>query len=493
VKDGVGLTETGEPVCNLPLFASSGESYLWVTIDPAALLTPMVDAFGHLPSFTYQVTASHEDLPEGVPYVVTTKLTRFGFTNGRNNRPPKGIRRDAQHVVWTPQDMMRNPLEVLGGNSHAHLLRFATDLRDWCKQQDIPLPTSLSGIGASLLRDSRFWPNARGRVPRATNERIRPYLPGVYSELRTATNQRRNAVAIDQKRAYHRAAQEVANPDPSTLFARGYFMHPDSDPARRAWTKPGCPVYERTVKQPGLLALWATSRPTHSDETRAPATDFSGTQLIYLWTNELGEALDRGLQVHHLVAAWTSTNADPGLPVYGKWALGQIDEADEYRRQWLKPTLHTVYGLLAARTRKLKIGHRHGRGVPATYVLGRSMEVPVMENALRHSATTVNVAGLGTLQAEIRLRSMKMANRLLAEGVEVLHVHADGLHVAGYVPLIEENDRWSMDTLTSLVYLDRVSYMSKEVDCLPGRDARLRADLRRHHAKLLTYPLPGRT
>lgn len=483
VIDGIGLTEHGEPVQNLPLFASSSASHLWITIDPANLLNKMRDRFEHLPSFNYQLTATAEDVPDDVPTMTTTRLVRFGFTNGRKNRPPKGIRREGQHVVWTPQDMMRNPLSVMDGNRHGDLLKFATDVREWCKEQDIPLPTSLAGIAASLLRDSRFYPEARGRVPRATNERVRPYLPGVYSELRAPTLHRRQAVALDQRRAYHRAAQEIPLPDPTTLFARGYFNDPENSPV---WAKPGDPVYERTMAEPGLVCLSATSRRTLKDETRPPAIDFVGNRRVYLWTNEVQECVDRGLLIWGMTAAWTSTKPDTGMPIYGKWAQAEIDAGSEYRRRWLKPTLHSTYGLLAARTRRLRIGYRVGRGEQQVYLLGAGHEIPVREVSSRaHAPATMNTAMLGTLQAEIRLRSLKMANALMAEGVDVLHVHADGLHIAGTIPLMADDGAWTMDTLTKLVYLDRVSWMSEEGDCLPGRDQRARAELLRHHANLI--------
>lgn len=93
------------------------------------------------------------------------------------------------------------------------------------------------------------------------------------------------------------------------------------------------------------------------------------------------------------------------------------------------------------------------------------------------SATT-NVAALGTLQAEIRQRSLKMARALSEEGVEVLHIHADGIHVAGALPLL--TDEWSITPATNLSYIDRVSWTSEERDVLPGRDECQRIELRKH-------------
>ena len=214
---------------------------MWVTIDPVSLLLTLQGAFGDIPAFTYQLIESAEvaGSVEGAYVDSTARLTRFGFKCRCSKEhkaehgctcgnPPR--RKDALHIVWSPGDMSRNPAGYIEQYTHGGLLKFGIDVRDWCKEQNVPLPTSLAGIANALLRDPRFWPEARGRVPKATNERTREYLPGVYSQLLARTRVRHQAVAIDQRTAYHRAAQEVATPDPTTLFARGYFTQPDTGP-----------------------------------------------------------------------------------------------------------------------------------------------------------------------------------------------------------------------------------------------------------------------
>jgi hypothetical protein len=118
------------------------------------------------------------------------------------------------HIVWSIPDMMRDPTKLLNDGTPGDMLRFAKDVRDWCKDNNIPLPTALSGIASSLMRDERFYPE-RGRIPKATNERLRPLLPGVYSELRAQTTKTyRTAVSLDQRRAYHRGADSPASRTP---------------------------------------------------------------------------------------------------------------------------------------------------------------------------------------------------------------------------------------------------------------------------------------
>lgn len=484
--EGFGVLETGEPVANLHTFAASMESHIWVTSDPAALLEHMLVAFEDEPHFNYQIVSSRDD-SEG-PVFETTRLTRFGFRcdcddDTRETCPYRKHR--AMHIVWSPRDMMRDPTRSVQAHTVPNLLRFASDVRAFCHEQGLPIPTTLPGIASSLLRDERFWPEDRGRVPRATNDRLRPLLPGVYSELRAKTGQHYQAVGLDQRTAYHRAAQETPTPDPTTLFARGYFSNPDEAPI---WCSPGDVLYDRIVGQPGVVCATVSVRPLRKGEVRPPALT-PGRHRIYIWTNELPYCETHGMQVHALHAAWTSNLMDDGLPRYGAYAETQIRAADDYRKVWLKPTLHAAYGLLGARPRNLSIGHYRGKGNPAVRLLGLGHEFLVHERQLGSlQSATVNVAMLGTLQAEIRLRSFKMATALMSEGVEVLHIHADGIHVHGALPLLD--DSWSIKPLDNLTYLDRVSWLSDQGDILPGRDRKDRADERRHRADMLALMPP---
>lgn len=491
VHNRTGVTEHGEVVTDLPAYALDHDTHVWVTMDPAWLLSVMLAAFTTIPAFNYQIVHSTEHVVRGAFVENGARLTRFGFKCrcDKDDRkawgcacgcPPK--RKGAMNTVWSPGDMSRNPGDYMDEFNHTGLLKFATDVRGWCDDQNLPLPTSLSGIAASLLRDSRFWPAARGRVPTATNERVRAWLPGVYSELRTEPGDTHHAVAIDQRTAYHRAAQEVATPDPTTLFARGYFLDPEHSPV---WAEPETPVFTRTIAQPGVIFITYSARPVRKHEARSPAIT-PGTGRAAVWTNEVPHLESMGVTVTGIIAAWTSCDPDAGLPRYGHWAQARITESDGYRKRWLKPTLHAVYGLLAMRTRQVSIGHLRGSGQRDTFILGAGREFPVHRHDLPPlPSPTTNTTMLGVLQAEIRVRSFKMATALSMEGVKILHIHADGLHVEGALPLL--TDAWSITPRTNLQYIDRVSWLSDEGDVLPGRDERKRVETRRHHARLIRH------
>lgn len=461
---------------------------LWVTIDTVSLLHTMLERYENVRAFNYQVIESREAEDDGVNHS-SARLVRFGFkcrctkeeresVGCTCGNPPK--RKDAMHVVWNPADMGRDPTGYMNGYGHTELVRFGVDVRDWCGEHNIPLPTSLAGIAAGLLKDARFWPHERGRVPRATNENVRKYLPGVYSSLHTTSARAfKSALALDQERAYHRAAQDIATPDPTTLYARGFFIDPENSPL---WATPGDMVYERTMSQPGVVYVQYSARPARQHEFRPPwVKDGVGRAAVY--TNEVKYAEEQGVTFDGIVAAWTSNDADAGLPRYGEWATARINEASSERARWLKPTLHAAYGLLAMRARRVTIGHLRGVGAPRKFILGNGFEftVPARELPIL-TAPTTNVPMLGVLQAEIRTRSLRMASALSMEGVTILHIHADGIHVQGDVlPLIPGG--WTVKERTNLQYIDRVSWLSDQGDTLPGRDERMRVEARRQDAR----------
>jgi hypothetical protein len=364
------------------------------------------------------------------------------------------------------------------------LARFATDVRAWLREQNLPIPTTLSAIGSALLRDKRFYPDARGRVPSATNERVREFLPGVHQELRTKQRTHRSVVTLDQRGAYHQIVQDIALPDSTTLHARGYFSDPENAPL---WLQRSDPDCASVLSVPGLVCVDAHSRRSKPGEFRPPAIDYIGTRRIYLWTNEVPFAEQHGTQIIGLVAAWVAEDNDTGLSRYGRFAQQQISSVDAYRKGWLKPSLHSAYGLLGAKPRTLRNGFLHGRGMVETWLLG-VRPFNVHESSLDHKPPLANAVQLGMIQAEVRLRTMRMANYLTTNGVNVTHIHADGLHAIGDMSLFVTIDDtlWRMEERTDLTYLDRVSWTSKQGDTLPGRAMRDRVDYRRHHVGIQT-------
>lgn len=238
---------------------------------------------------------------------------------------------------------------------------------------------------------------------------------------------------------------------------------------------------------PGLFCCLVISRPTRVREHRPPALDFSGERRIYLWSSEIDFIRTQcDARITGIFAAWTSSTPDTGMPHYGKFAETAITNASPYRQKWLKPTLHSVYGLLAATKRGFRTGWRMCKGKPSTWLIG-PREIPV--RAIEFPATqpaTVNVAMLGVVQAAIRARTMVMANELARAGMTITHLHADGLHAAGDLPLID-GTHWRVETRDNLVYRDRVSWTCEQGDVLPGRSTAKRVNDQRHRINVTLH------
>jgi hypothetical protein len=484
MSDHTAISEQGELITDPGEFASLNDGHIWIVDDPAWLLNTMIAAHSAHPDFNYQIVTSEDNEPVRM---VKSRITRFGFRCQHTKDSPERDacpyrRRRTMHTVWSPADLSPTPAKLLTDYSHESLLHLATDIRDWCSQENVPLPSTLAGIANSLLRDERFWPESRGRVPRATNENVRKYLPGVHNQSFTEPHDNYHPVvtALDQKTAYHVAAQQTPTPDPTSLFARGYFNCPDTAPL---WAIPGDGLYERTMRQPGIVYAQCEVRPLRRHEIRPPAVRQHGRYRAALWTNEIDLAEQNGVTIIGLSAAWTATRPDPGLPKYGAYAEQQISTASEFRKRWLKPTLHALYGLLATRPRHVKIGHLRSKSRnDAKARIGFAHEFPVKQADLGViQPVTANVTALGILQAEIRKRSLALARQLMRSGVTVLHVHADGLHIVGDAPLLP--DGWKVEPLTHLRYLDGQSWIADETDCLPGRDQRARIQAMRNSAR----------
>ncbi len=471
VYRGVGTLEDRTIVHNLPVFAATAAPYLWITPDPGWLLDTMRDRFLDDPAWNYQLMQSDATSTGGMQ---TVRLVRFGIRVA-------GRRHQAMHMVWTPQDIMRDSgrLELPGDT--AGLLRFAQDIRDWLQENDLPIPSTLTGVAAALLRDKRFYPEPRGRVPAATNERVREFLPGVHTESHVKPGEHfRQVVALDQTRAYHRTVQSIPLPDSTTLYARGYFGDPDTGPL---WLDETDRQFEHALTMPGLLCLRVVSRRTKAREHRPPALDFTGEQRVYVWSSEVSLVRETA-RITGIYAAWTSHTVDTGLPKYGAWCEQQIIAATPYRQKWLKPTLHAAYGLLGAQKRSFRTGYRIARGKRTTWLLGaREVRVAAIEFPATHPPTT-NVAALGVIQAAIRGKTIAMANVLRAAGMRVTHLHADGLHADGNLPLIDESE-WRVEPRDDLTYWDNVSWTSEQGDVLPGRDLRQRIEHRRHRNAIM--------
>lgn len=448
---------------------------VFVTDDASYFMRTLIAAYGGIAGeviisdWTYQFTRV-AGIKGDEASLSRVHCKAFGFRSSR----------ERLHQLWDITAMTSTiTRQLIAPPVTAHkLYTFGIDVRNWAQDNDLELRGSLAGYAAQLLRDKRFYREPRRQVPRSTNDKARHAVTGNRTELLFTPELFRtyHVASIDQRSAHHRIVQDIPLPDANSLYARGYFRETSKSTA--LWARRGTAIYNRTVGQAGLIYVGLWSRRTLPGEFRLRCQDFDGYRRVWLWTNTIGFVESHGSHIDGIIGAWTAKTADTGLPRFGAWAQTQIESAAPERKQWLKPTLHCTYGLLAAHGRPFQTGTRTGTGTPMSFFM-LGAEIPVMAGRVHNwTPKTVNVTQRGMIEAETEIRTLLMAERLTAlHHFRVLHIQTDGLHVTGSngnvdIPWLRETsgDRWRIDELTDVMYLDDVSWIANENACLPGRD-----------------------
>src|SRR5215469_3302776 len=276
----------------------------------------------------------------------------------------------------------------------------------------------MGGISSQLLTDSRFYPNARRKVPVKTNERAREWLPGNYYKLNVIPSPDRSYTAyeLDQHRAHHYHAQRLRFPHADHLYAYGYFRNLSD--------------YYRDKPSPDFMGLYCLDLlPPRFG--RAYAWLGVDRQLAYRFvhTNELSHLLDIGYKVLGIRAAWGSHHRDTGLNRVAEWCCEQLDRYDDAR--WLKPLLLSTYGSLACRATNAEAIFKRAKGGPETLILtgSRSFVGKRVRRPQKLEPGFVNVLQRGMIEAATRSETIGCAQYLEHMGQRVLHVYADALFV----------------------------------------------------------------
>lgn len=471
------IDEHGQIIENVQDWMLNAPPHMVVTIETPWLLDEMVKSS----SIQIRMCDSRPDNDQAS--IAKPRIVSFG------RKPIDGKRRQGQHVVLDVERLLSSVQKSreLTDGTFPSLLRIGSDVRKFCQENDLPIKVTGSGLASSLATDARFAPSGQYQVPRATNEAVRRWLPGVrHTSHTTVRKVFRRATSLDQRRAYHRGAQRIPLPSPQYLYARGYYASYD-ERVDKVWLKESDAGYAAALQQHGLFILRATQSVKPSEfAPRCCHTTYKddagyGAQVA-VWSNELPFAIECGLVPDAIYAAWTSPEADTVLPAYAKWAEATIDAAPPERAKWLKPTLHSRYGLLGARPRRLFMASKIGKGKPTVWHFGlravsmQETELPAI------TPRTANAVAFGMLQSETETETLSTAYMLDKMGYTVLHTHADGIHIRDeQVPLLGPN--WTATPMTNLAYEDEVSWTSNERDVLPGRDVSRRKEAIRRAAK----------
>ncbi len=354
------------------------------------------------------------------------------------------------------------------------LVVWATDVRQWCRDNGLKINGGTGALAVQLLKDPRFYPQPRRKIPQATNERARAHLPGNHYELFVKERTYHDAYYIDMQSAHHVCASEITFPCPNGLLARGPFHNPPEDIAgREPWVRSSRPAFTSLLKSHGLLLirLEVPRRATLAGMFAPPYMKKPGLRLAWVYTNELPMIRELGGIVEGIEAAWTSYTADRGLNIYARWGMNEAASMSPQRKRWGKPTLLAVYGMLAARPTEREFGFRHAKGgMKHTYMTpGGPLPAVVRKQSKATESPVVNVIHRGMIEAEVRLRALAFARKLHAQGCQVLCIYADSVIISskGPVPLIEQP--WQIKVpLTRLEFFNPTSFHSVEMTRLPG-------------------------
>lgn len=388
----------------------------------------------------------------------------------------KSNRKGHWHYPVDPTLFCNTPIrDLVGGVEPLDLLAWGQDLREWCAANDLHASPTAGGLGGQLLRDPRWYPEPRRKVPRATNARARAALPGNYYRLLHKPHEPVDAVYIDMSGAHHYAASTITFPCANHLYARGRFHTPDTTdtpvPRERLWAPAGSARYLHVVESHGLLHIQLASPALKPDQFPPPYMETLGRRRAWIFTNELPMITALGGEIEGIDAAWTSYSTDAGLNAYAAWAITETATMTPARKRWCKVVLLATYGNLAARARATEFAYRTANGgIPREYPAG-----PLVLPAQAHlsdterEVPTVNVIHRGMIEAEQRQLTLGLARELSLRGQTVLSIYADAVIVKAGVPLPLLPPPWRVDaTLTRLRFATPTAFTSAERTKLPG-------------------------
>lgn len=471
------IEATGEifPLAWLPGILASNPSSLLVTMNAASLLYELDKTCGEHPAWQYRVSPNREIVtkPNNVPVgrIQGTVIHFLGW------RPGDG-RKAHYHYPIDPVLFSRKGINELLPGPEPHvlkLMRWGQDVRSWCEEQGLRVSTTNGGLAGQLLRDSRWFPNARRKVPTATNGRARLALPGNYYRLFCDVETPYSATYLDMKNAHHNIAARLTLPDPNTLYARGQFrVTGETDvtvPANTPWHSVGTSGYNQVLAMHGLVYCHLTVPHLKKTAFAPPYMVVPGRKMVWLWTNEIPMVKRLGGIIDWVTAGWLSPDTSTGINGYALWAMKELDTSTAERKRWLKPSLLSTYGVLAARPHCMEFGFKQAKtGVPRKYPAGPGMlETIALVGTKEREMPTVNVIYRGMIEAQQRMEALALARDLHQHGHNVLAIYADSVFVEAGEQLPFLPNPWVVEQeLDALQFLSSTSFTSAQLTKLPG-------------------------
>lgn len=342
---------------------------------------------------------------------------------------------------------------------------------------------SPGSFGSALLRASPQWPKMRRPAPWFISEAARSNLPGNYYAIREGYGSADYAYYLDQSSAHHTVASEIDLPHPHYLRARGRFRMVEKGSSPRVFESDDIltghvGVVIATVEcntippdQLHLYPAWARKPGIHSRWIWTPEL-----RMIRMWDK---------VKLLHISSALTSIKADDALREYANWSLEYLKTGSSSA---VKPSLLAAYGMLAVQgDRNITVYSAHGRGKPKRADI---VSLPLLPDVFRSNITGTrvpsvqNVVARGVIESEVKVRTLELAIRLENEGIQVVHIYADGLIAkTDQLPFMPNNWRVAAK-LTDVSSPAPHSIVSNEMVRLPGiPNGRRHAFIRSHSAR----------
>lgn len=472
------LTEDGEVGHLADLFSllRKHPPAIIVCNDSAEFLSLINERWSFDPHWQFRITPILRDLyqpqlPKGRGTRIHTMAVNFfgwsGEKTGRNRST-----RNHYHLILDPCTFSSYRLHADGKyETLPELLSWGVSIRNFCVTEEIKLKPTQGGTARQFLQDDRFYPQSRRKVPRATNDRVRSFLPGNFYEER-GRNLIYDGLYIDQSKAHHFHALNCSFPHPNSLMAYGCFHHLQND-----WRLRSRPDRVTSFLDGFHGVVYGNLRWTPRPLRWVP--EYLSTERIahpIAWfTCELDLLRSLGVEVVNIIGAWGSREVDTGLNQFAQWSLDRLGDDPP---AWLKTLLLSTYGSLACKPRAVEFGFaRANRGDERKFrTHSGELTAKMLSPRTPGEPMTNNVLHRGIIEAATRTESLMFANYLQSRGVHVLCIYADGVIIEKptrrELPLIP--DPWRVKTtLTNLRFLSSNAFQADEMTKVPGGDRKI--------------------
>lgn len=472
------VERTGQvgPLVELPHLFLTEPTSIVLVFGAAQMVADLDRAYGKLDTWQYRVTPVRREAYKAgerrKPVVLDTIVNYFGQKN-----PTRPKAKGHWHYPVDPVMFSRSGLHAIqqgDGPKFARMLAWGQDLRRFCQEQGMTVSTTGGGLAGQLLKDPRFYPAPRRKVPRKTNAHARPHLPGNYYKLFAEEGEVIQAATyLDMTAAHHNAAAGLVFPNADTLLRRGDWETTDATDTTVSYGaplwSPDSPAFAHLLKSHGLLRLRLNVPEIPAHLFPPPYMTKAGSRTAYVHTNELAYIRELGGTIEGIEAAWTSFGVDRGLNRYATWALAELATMEPQRKLWAKPVLLSAYGVLASTPRNVVLGHRYGKGKFTELPAGSTTIKAHLIDLGCREVPVANVVHRGMIEAETRLRCLRMANLMVNHGHRVLSIYADSVIIEPSGPLALLPSPWGVEAnLTRLVFYNSTSFTSPQMSKLPG-------------------------